>query len=233
MIKEVISKYKYKTELHAHTSPVSRCADFKPDEVIKTYAAAGADSIVITNHLTPETIAYDEVKSYLDDYFLALDAGKKLGVKVILGAEIRFEENKNDYLVYGICPDDIEKMASYIPRGLREFYKDFKNEKNLIIQAHPFHKGLERAPLDCIDGVESFNLHPRHNRPVGITAKYAKENDLLVTGASDYHHEGHEAMCLVRSKNLLRDSYDVAELIKSKDYLFDIWGNIIFPYGAR
>ena len=34
-----IKDYKYKIETHAHTSPMSPCADFTPEEVIKKYAA--------------------------------------------------------------------------------------------------------------------------------------------------------------------------------------------------
>ncbi len=234
-IKEIINEYKYKSELHVHTSPVSKCADFLPEEVVRRYAEAGVDSIVITNHLSPFFFSKNGrgAEFYLNDYYKAKVAGDALGINVILGAEIRFEENANDYLVYGISEDDIEKMISYIPKTLADFYKEFKNDKNVILQAHPFRsrEGGAVAPVEYIDGIETFNLHPGHNSGPGFSTRFAKENGLLVCGGTDYHHPDHEALCLTRSKYILRDSYDVAELIKSKDLLFDMSGHIVFPYG--
>lgn len=231
-IKDVINEYKYTSELHAHTNPVSKCSEFAPEAVVKTYADAGVDSIVITNHMSPLYFGKGgrDAEFYLDDYHRAKAAGEALGINVILGVEICFEEVYSDYLVYGISENDIEKMISYVPRNIAEFYRDLKNDKNVILQAHPF-RSRSIPSAEHIDGIESFNLHPGHNSGPGFSTKFAKENGLLVCAGSDYHHPGHEALCLVRSKYPLRDSYDVAELIKSKDLLFDLSGHIVFPYG--
>ena len=35
----------------------------------------------------------------------------------------------------------------------------------------------------------------------------------------------------MRTKSEIVDSYDVADALKSRDYLFDISGSIVFPYG--
>lgn len=42
------------------------------------------------------------IDTYLTDYKLAVETGKKYGINVILGCEIRFSENLNDYLLFGI-----------------------------------------------------------------------------------------------------------------------------------
>jgi hypothetical protein len=60
--------------------------------------------------------------------------------------------------------------------------------------------------------------------------RYAKQNGLLVSGGSDFHYRGHEALCLLRSKEELRTSYDVADALRSKDVIFDCSGHIIIPY---
>ena len=151
-------------------------------------------------------------------------------MNVILGVEIRFAENINDYLVYGISPEDIEYFITLLPHGIENFYKKVKNNRNVILQAHPFRKDMELAPLHAIDGIEVFNMHSRHNSAVAVAAKYAREHGLLVCGGSDYHALGDEAHCLVRTADKLRDSYDVAEMLKSKDFLFDLSGNLILPY---
>ena len=232
-ILEVINEYGYKTELHAHTNPVSRCSQIPPEDVVKNYASIGCDAVVITNHLNPDWKQGDlaeQAERYLSDYYAAQEFGKTAGVNIILGVEVRFTENYNDYLVYGIEPSDIEKIISYIDRGIADFYREFKNERNLILQAHPFRNKMELAPLEFLDGIESFNCHPGHNSKIGEAARYARNNDLIVSGGTDYHHEGHHGICVMRTKQTLRDSFDVAEVLKSRDYLFDISGSVVYPY---
>ena len=225
--------YPYKTELHAHTKPCSPCGDIPGAEVVRIYASLGCHSIAITNHITPTMFLAEGAKmnaqSYLADYEEAKKEGDRIGVSVILGAELRFTESNNDYLIYGITPEDIETLIKLIPVGIREFYKQFKNERNLIIQAHPFRKGCELAPLDCIDGVETMNLHPGHNSRVAVAAQTAAKHGLIVTGGTDYHHEGHQGMCLLRTPTRLTDSYELADAIRSRDFLLDIWGNLMLP----
>lgn len=227
---DIAKEYAYMTELHAHTSPVSGCADFSPEDVMATYAAAGVHSVVITNHLTPDWIG-KSADEYLDDFYRAKRAGESLGVNAILGVEIRFTENNNDYLVFGVKDSDISAMVEYLESGIHVFYSEFKREDNLIIQAHPFRKHIVEIAPDDVDGYETFNLHPGHNSGVGFSSKLARETGKLATCGTDYHHRGHERMALLRTKNELCDSFDVARAIGSKDYLFDIWGHLVYPYG--
>ena len=41
-----IEKYRYKIEMHAHSSPASPCGVFEPEEVIRLYAECGYNGIV-------------------------------------------------------------------------------------------------------------------------------------------------------------------------------------------
>ena len=143
---------------------------------------------------------------------------------------MRFPENANDYLVYGVGPEDIEHFVTLVPHGIENFYKKAKTDRNVILQAHPFRKEMVRAPLDVIDGIEVFNMHQRHNSAVALAAQFASENNLLVCGGSDFHRPEDMALCLARSADKLRDSYDVADMIKSRDFLFDLSGTLILPY---
>ena len=224
----LLTDYPYKTELHAHTFPVSACGDFSPEEVVDIYVAAGAHSLVITNHLSHHNCE-EGVDYYLGDYKKAREAAAGR-INVILGVEIRFPENSNDYLVYGVCEDDIPYFIELIPYGIENFYKKAKTDRNVIIQAHPFRKNIVLAPEDSIDGIESFNLHPGHNSRVGVGARYAKLCGKLVTAGTDFHHAGHQAICLMRTEKEMKDSYDVAEAIKSRKVIFDASGHIIIPY---
>ena len=227
------SAYPYRTDLHVHTFPVSSCAYAPAAEATRLYRDAGCDAIVITNHLSPAKWTsgnpLELAELYLSDYEAAKKAAGE-DLTVILGVEIRFPENANDYLIYGVSPEDIEHFITLLPHGIENFYKKAKTERNVILQAHPFRKEMVRAPLNAIDGIEVFNMHQRHNSAVAVAAQFARENDLLICGGSDFHRSEDTALCLVRTQDKLRDSYDVAELIQSKNFLFDLSGNLILPY---
>ena len=231
----MFSEYKYKIELHAHTNPASSCSDFTPEEVIKTYSEAGVDAVVITNHFckSGSEIGKDEyINRYLGDYRDAVSAGKKYGVNVILGMELRFSsENNNDYLVFGIDEDFISYAYDFLDCTLEEAYPHIKNDKNLIIQAHPKRKGIEPVDSAFLDGIEAFNMHPGHNNSPSMACKIVHENpDLLIIAGSDYHHKNHEAGGLILSKNLPSDSFELTKLLKSRDYLMSVGGYITIPY---
>ncbi len=230
---DIIAEYKYKTELHCHTSPASMCGEQTPSEVVRAYSEAGADTIVLTNHLYEKHFKNMPREAlaefYLRDYYDALKEAKKVGINVALGAELRFMGTKNDYLVYGISPEDIEKLVSYMDKDIYTFYREFKNEKNVIIHAHPFRDSAEPTPLGAVDGVETFNALPKHNSRIGAACRFARENNLISTGGSDYHVFGTQATCLMRTRSIISDSFDVAEAVKSQDIVFDVSGSIVFP----
>ena len=89
------------------------------------------------------------------------------------------------------------------------------------------------AAGNFVDGIESFNMHPNHNSVIGFAAAYARDNDLIVTAGTDFHHEGHHGLCAVRTKTLPKDSFEYADILRSKDYVFDISGSIVLPYGYK
>ena len=229
----VFDDYKYKYDLHVHTSPVSLCADFEPKDVVDKYTRLGFDGIVVTNHFSESVLGDFKTKEafleyYLKDYHITKEYGEKNGLQVFLGLEIRFPENFNDYLVYGIDESDVSIAYDYIFGSYEDFYKGFKTDENLIIQAHPMRNSCVLQNLDILDGIEVFNMHPNHNSRIAMAAKIAKENPyLLITGGSDFHHEGHEGMCAMCVREKLTDSKALADIIRKGDYIFDIWGNKI------
>ncbi len=231
---KITQEYKFKTELHAHSFPVSSCGKFPSDEVVDTYIGAGAHTLVLTNHLSPYHLVNrttaEVAEYYLSDYYKALDAAKGKDLNVALGVEIRFADTHNDYLVYGVCPDDIECMVEYVNTDIKTFYKGFKSDKNIILHAHPFRSNMEPTPIGFVDGIETFNTHPGHNSKIALACRLAREHDFTVCGGSDYHEEGRHATCLMRTKERMRDSYDIAAAIKSRDILFDLSGHIVLPY---
>ena len=122
--------YGYKTEIHAHTKPVSACSAITPEMLVDSYVSVGAHGVTITNHLNPKWIDGDKAElaeKYTADYYAAKKAAEGKDLDVVFGVEIRFPENDNDYLVYGIAPEDTEEIIALIGEGIVGFYKKFKN----------------------------------------------------------------------------------------------------------
>ncbi len=234
-LKDLSESYKYRTELHCHTDPVSACSIIPASDAVKLYSQNGSvNTLTITNHLTEAhkagRTAEELAEYYLSDYFIALDTSKTLGINVALGAEIRFRGTINDYLIYGICPDDIEKLIYYVDTDIETFYREFKNSRNVILHAHPFRNKMEPTPLGSVDGIEVFNMHHSHNSRVAVAADFAREHNIPISGGTDFHGDSKEGACLMCTKDPMRDSYDIAEAIKSRDILFEIYGNKVVPY---
>ena len=229
-----ISKYRYKVEMHAHTSPVSSCSELAPERLIELLKQEDADAVVITNHFWPgyfERGGKDEMlEAYIKDYVDTKKAGEKAGISVILGMEMRFTENVNDYLVYGIDENDVCKAYDYLDKGIDVFYKEFKNDKNVILQAHPFRNGMEPVNPESLDGIEVFNMHRGHNSRVSQAAQYAKENNFIISCGTDFHHDYQPGDCFALTEFVPKDSYDIAKIVKEQDFVFDIYGNLIVPY---
>ncbi len=233
-INKLTGEYRYKIELHAHTKPTSPCSDMLPNTLIERYASLGFDGVALTNHFIDFLLTSDNPDKvsevYLRDYYETKNCGEKHNIKVYLGMEVRFPENCNDYLVYGIDENDIKEIFSYIHTDYITFYNAFKNDKNVILQAHPFRSGMELQNPDFVDGIETFNMHPNHNSSIALANKYANEHKgFIKVCGSDFHHEGHQGLGATRVKQLPEDSFGLAEILKSGDYLFDVAGSIVIP----
>lgn len=222
----MFDEYMYKTELHSHTSPVSACSHIPPEHLVDVYAQKGYTSVVITNHFmydgcdAPE----EKIERYLSDYHKAKKYAEKYNLNVILGCEARVSENFNDYLIYGIDEEDLYTIEAALDNDIKGFYKKIKNNDNIIFQAHPFRDGMELADLNSIDGIEAFNLHPKHNSRVAVAARYARENNLQIICGTDYHDEGSDALCSILTKIPVTDSKQLAVILKKKEYIMEISG---------
>ena len=116
-------------EMHAHDCEVSPCAVIKAKELVDGYKEAGYDGIVITNHfdkgimhLWGETTE-EHYQNYLRGYELAKEEGERVGLRVILGMEIRLECGPEDYLVYGVTKDFIREHMDICGCSLQELYE--------------------------------------------------------------------------------------------------------------
>lgn len=233
---EILSQYKYQIELHAHTSPVSACSQVTPRDMVETYKKLGYDGVVITNHFMYQRngcTKEEYLEAFVLDYEQAKQYGDEVGLKVYLGAEIRFTEWDNDYLIFGIDKKMLSEIYDLLPFGIENFRKNYAMPDSVFIQAHPMRNGMKLFDPSLLDGMEVFNLHPNHNSKVGIASVYAHENNIpIIIAGSDFHepNKNHEGVAALRGAYLPEDSFELAELLKKGDYLLEIGrNNIVIP----
>ena len=219
IVKEIREKYKYKTELHAHTSGASACASLPPETVVRLYATEGYSSVTFTNHfnfglIKNEKTLHATLEKHLEDYEKGKKEGARIGINVIFATELRFPGDINDFLFYGADPDFYKDLDIKHTRKLEDFVKHYKTSEHLLIQAHPFRDGITLAPIELIDGIEVFNLHSSHNGRVGVAAKYAEENCLLGTCGTDFHHTFNGQLCALCTEEKIVCAADIVSAVK-------------------
>jgi histidinol phosphatase-like PHP family hydrolase len=236
MLKEIkntlAQTYPYRLELHAHTNPASHCGKATPEEMVQLYLDAGFDGVVITNHFSRaangDLSREAFVEMLMSDYQRACKAAEGTKLKVYLGVEARFEENANDYLLFGVDEEILGKIYDYLGKGLAAFRAEVKLPESVLIQAHPFRDRMLRREPELMDGIEVFNMHPGHNSRVAQAARLAASiPGCIKTVGTDFHHPGHEGLCALRVRQMPRDSFDIAAILRSGDYVFELGGDAI------
>ena len=86
----------YKYDTHVHTAETSPCGRVCAAEAVRMYKRVGYDGIVITDHYTNGIFKRllfrsweRKVDIYLTGYKKAVEEGRKQGLDIILGMEIR------------------------------------------------------------------------------------------------------------------------------------------------
>lgn len=228
----IFEQYPYRIELHAHTSPCSSCGKVDPEELVHLYREKGYHGVVLTNHFEPGKLEMgkaEAVAMVMRDYETARNAAKNCGMAVYLGLELRFQENFNDYLIYGVNEEMISSFFDYISKDVATFRKEVALPDSVFLQAHPFRPNMELCDPSLLDGIECLNLHPRHNSAVALATQYAYDKDLKIKIAGgDSHRVGDQGLAALRTKVLPKDSFEIARILKSGDYVFDIGGGSLW-----
>lgn len=219
----------FKTELHAHTSEVSPCGHVTAPEVADRFIAEGYSSLVITNHYSRYII--DNLKGtwrekmdyYMYPYYLMREhAGDRL--HVILGCELRFEGNINDYLIYGITEEFLRENPDLHKMSLRSFAPLARENGFLVVQAHPFRNGIEIVPPELLDGMETFNGTPSYDGRNAIADAWAKRYGLIRTSGSDFHNPDQYGTGGILTSAAIRTGEELVAVLKSGDYTLHCTG---------
>ena len=217
----------YKIETHLHTVHTSKCGWLDAATLTEAYRAAGYAGIIVTDHFNRDTFNYlnvdlsghtDKVLSFLDGYNRMAEEGAKRGLRIYKGAELRFDECVNDYLLFG-WPDELLADPEAVFRmGIAAFAPLARAAGAVIVQAHPYRWGCTPAIACYLDGVEVANRNLRHENYNDRAAEYAKQFGLLGLSGSDCHRTEDIGLGGILTEELPEDSDAMAALIRSGAY---------------
>lgn len=127
---------------------------------------SGYDGIIVTDHFNRTTFDYlkidlhdprvDKVAAFLSGYNHMTAAAEGTGIRIYRGAELRFDESDNDYLLYGYTDELLADPEAIFKMGIAAFAPIARGQGALIIQAHPYRAKCTPAasPTCYLDGVE-------------------------------------------------------------------------------
>ncbi|MFW5979513.1 MAG: PHP domain-containing protein [Halanaerobium sp.] len=216
-----------KIELHAHSAESSRCGSVKAEEVVQNYFDAGYSALVLTDHYYARF--FDKISNlnwekqlekYLKGYKAARKAAQNLDFKVFLGIEIKFNDDPNEYLVYGISKDFLLKHPNLHQLTLVEFKTLCidQDQEILIFQAHPFRSGMSPAASELLDGLEVYNGNPRHDSQNDKALSYAREHNLKMISGSDFHEYEDLGRGGIAVSDVPSEVGNLISLLKSGEY---------------
>lgn len=218
----------YLYDPHTHTKETSMCGRMSAAEIVDRYVSKGFAGIAVTDHLHPEYLSHVDkehnwdkvIDLYLAGYHASKKRGDEVGLDVILGAELRFPENENDYLVYGIDEQWLRSNPYMCCMSARDFYKKF-HDQVLIIHAHPYREGL-RPCEEAVHGAELINAHPRHENHNEMALELCRRRpEFYRLAGSDTHQPGDEAHAGVILPERVRDSFAYKHMIQTMQ--FRLW----------
>ena len=183
-----------KIELHVHSTGFSYCGKLDVEEIVALYSAKKYDAIVLTNHFNSISERFyndlggqDYHRAFHDMIRRAQEAGKKHNLLVLGGYELRFDENSNDYLVYGMTEEFTRDYTPIFKNGVAAFSEVAKDNGFLLYQAHPFRKDMTIIKPELLFGIEVQNTHPRHDSRNDIAMAWAEKYGLHKIAGSDCH----------------------------------------------
>lgn len=214
----------FKTELHCHSKSISACARVSNEEIIEKFTQAGYTSLVLSNHFNYDTQRHHGCQTYQDFVTLYLkgyedlkkDAEGKLNV--ILAMELRFMENCNDYLVFGVTEEFLRAHEDVFSLNPEKFSKIARENGLLFIQAHPFRNSMTVVRPDFLDGVEVYNGHKGHDSRNEIAEMWADKFGLIKTSGTDFHYPHVPANSGIITEEEITDSKQLVEILKSGKY---------------
>lgn len=214
----------YKTELHCHSKDISQCARVGREEIIETFVNSGYSTLVLTNHLsqyTMDVICPNDWVGFVDKFYNEYENLKKEAdgkLNILFGAELRFNGNSNDYLVFGLTKEFLYEHPDIFDLHAEKFHNLAKENNMLFIQAHPFRNWMMVIDPRMLDGVEVFNGHMGHDSRNEIANMWAEKYNLIKTSGTDYHYITSPANGGIFTEEEITDMGQLVEVLKNGNY---------------
>lgn len=216
----------FKIETHLHSTEVSPCGKLCAEEIVDSYAEAGYSAITVTDHFHMKwhklaRIDEDEkdvLEEFLRGYRRIKELGEKKGLRVFYGAEFRFEEGPNDFLVYNFEPALLKLGKELLVMPFEKFSKMAREQGAVIVEAHPFRDLCTPVSPKLIDAIEVYNSTPRHESFNASAFEYAERHGLIGTSGSDCHRPVEKCRSGILAHRLPEDESGLAQLIRSGNF---------------
>lgn len=208
-------------DLHAHSSGISKCCQINGREVLLVAKEKNIDGIILTNHYQKEYLingdSIEFARRYIKEYEYVKEAGKEIGIKVFFGIEVTLAKHSNIHvLIYGVNEEFVLKYSDIYDYTLDQLYKLVKENKGILVQAHPFRRENTLLDLNYLDGIE-VNCHPLYNGTYYLEIiSIANKNNKLVTCGGDYHADTYRPKCGVYFPNNVENIYDIVCYLKEE-----------------
>ena len=218
----------FKTELHCHSKDISQCARVSYEEIIDKFTAAGYTTLVLANHFntgTKNSLGATTWDEWIDKYvggYKNLKSCAEGKLNILLGMELRFDENCNDYLVFGITEEFLRKYDGMLQMRPEEFHKIATENGCLFVQAHPFRNGMTVINPAHLDGVEVFNGHFGHDSRNEIANAWADKFGLMKTAGTDFHYTTSPANGGIITEEEITSESQLVEILKSGKYTLNM-----------
>ncbi len=211
----------FKTELHCHSRDASECSHESAEGIAEKYAAAGYRTVCLTNHFSPAGLPESEWDAKIEKLYHAVELLKEAAAgrfTVLMGMELRFHQNSNDYLVFGFDRAFLEEHRDLFHIGLGNFSKIAREKGFLTIQAHPFRNGMTVSDPRRLDGVEVFNGHPGHNSRNAVAEFWAEREGLIKTSGTDHHEPSHQPAGGILTEEPILSVEQLIAVLRSGEY---------------
>lgn len=221
----------YLYEIHAHVKEVSTCSGTFAEKLAECYTGKGYSGIVLTDHMNAPTFSsrgmenspWDEKIDHFLTGFNALKKASEGKFNVLLGMEINFYNQPNDYLVYGITEEFLRSNGDIMALTPKQFSELAHKNGLLMIQAHPFRRGMKVENWQILDGYEVFNGNPRHRSSNETAMQWAKLHEkTLVTSGSDFHEIEDTGIGGIYFKNPIETNEDLLRELRAGNYRLKI-----------
>lgn len=221
-----------KIDTHTHTSGVSFCSEVRPEEFAEKYREADYGAVLLTNHYSRMYMFRygdtweKQIRVYLDEYRKAEEAGKKLGLPVLLGAEVAISTPQSPYvefLLYGADEAFFLANPCLYDKSQAELYKICHDNNVLMFQSHPFRSEQGHFPQDpeYLDGTE-INCHPYFLRREDEVRAFADKYNLMLVCGSDFHYPYQAGIAATIVPDDITDAKQFADFLR-KNPRPEIW----------